>query len=46
MAGIGPSLVEATTGLVLHVFDEVVHHAAEVALLRDLYLHRFRVEPG
>jgi hypothetical protein len=26
--------------LALHVFDEVVHHAAEVALLRDLYLHR------
>jgi DinB family protein len=29
-----------TTDLVLHVFDEVVHHAAEVALLRDLYLRR------
>ena len=24
-------------GLMLHVIDELVHHAAEVALLRDLY---------
>ena len=29
-----------TMSSVLHVFDEVVHHAAEVALLRDLYLRR------
>jgi hypothetical protein len=26
--------------LALHVLDEVVHHAAEVALLRDLYANR------
>jgi hypothetical protein len=26
--------------LALHVLDELVHHAAEVGLLRDLYSHR------
>jgi hypothetical protein len=26
--------------LVLHIHREAIHHAAEVALLRDLYLHR------
>ncbi len=26
--------------LVLHALDEVVHHGAEIALLRDLYTHR------
>jgi hypothetical protein len=26
--------------LVLHVLDEVIHHGAEVGLLRDLYLRR------
>jgi hypothetical protein len=25
--------------LVLHINREVIHHGAEVALLRDLYLH-------
>jgi hypothetical protein len=30
----------STTDLVLHVLDEVVHHAAEVSLLRDLYAAR------
>jgi hypothetical protein len=29
--------------LVLHVLDEVVHHGAEVGLLRDLYLRRDRL---
>jgi len=28
--------------LVMHVLDELIHHAAEVALLRDLYRHRYR----
>lgn len=28
--------------LVLHIHREVIHHGAEVALLRDLYLHRSR----
>lgn len=27
--------------LVLHIHREVIHHGAEVALLRDLYAHRF-----
>lgn len=26
--------------LVLHIHREVIHHGAEIALLRDLYLHR------
>jgi hypothetical protein len=26
--------------LALHVLDEVIHHGAEVALLRDLFAHR------
>jgi hypothetical protein len=26
--------------LALHVFDEIVHHGAEVGVLRDLYLRR------
>jgi hypothetical protein len=24
----------------MHVLDEVIHHGAEVGLLRDLYAHR------
>lgn len=31
---------DTTVDLALHVHDELVHHAAEVALLRDLYPHR------
>jgi uncharacterized damage-inducible protein DinB len=31
---------EPWAALVLHAIDEVVHHAAEIALLRDLYLHQ------
>ena len=30
----------STADLVLHVLDELVHHAAEVSLLRDLYAAR------
>ena len=26
--------------LVLHINREMIHHGAEIALLRDLYLHR------
>ncbi|MBO3746942.1 DinB family protein [Streptosporangiaceae bacterium NEAU-GS5] len=26
--------------LIMHVLDELIHHSAEVALLRDLYVHR------
>ena len=33
----GPFAESTFLGLMLHVIDELVHHAAEVALLRDLY---------
>jgi hypothetical protein len=33
----GPYAQESHAGLALHVLDEVVHHAAEIGLLRDLY---------
>jgi len=31
--------------LVLHINRELIHHGAEIALLRDLYLHRFAPQP-
>ncbi len=36
----GPYAKDNTIDLALHVLDEVIHHAAEVALLRDLYAKR------
>jgi hypothetical protein len=33
----------STTDVALHVLDELVHHAAEVGLLRDLYRHKDRL---
>jgi hypothetical protein len=36
----GPYGNETRLSFVLHVLDELVHHAAEVALLRDLYRAR------
>ena len=33
----GPYASDSNADLVMHVFDEFVHHSAEVALLRDLY---------
>lgn len=36
----GPYAESNTVDLALHVLDEVVHHGAEVGLLRDLYSHR------
>jgi DinB superfamily len=33
----GPYAEDSTHALVLHAADEVIHHSAEVALLRDLY---------
>ena len=36
----GPYAEADTVDLALHVLDEVVHHAAEVGVLRDLYPHR------
>lgn len=36
----GPFAESSWADLVLHAMDEVAHHGAEVALLRDLYLRR------
>jgi len=36
----GPYADSSSVDLVLHVLDEVIHHGAEVGLLRDLYLRR------
>ena len=36
----GPWSDDTFTDMALHVFDEIVHHGAEVALLRDLYRAR------
>ena len=35
----GPYAAEPLTALVLHINREVIHHGAEICLLRDLYLH-------
>ncbi|HET7387148.1 MAG TPA: DinB family protein [Nocardioidaceae bacterium] len=37
----GPFAEEPMSTLVLHINREVIHHGAEIALLRDLYAHRF-----
>lgn len=39
----GPYAEEPMAVLVLHIHRELIHHLAEVALLRDLYLHTHRV---
>jgi DinB superfamily len=36
----GPWAETPYAGLVLHINREVIHHGAELCLLRDLYLHR------
>ena len=36
----GPYAESSTVDLTLHVLDEVVHHGAEVGVLRDLYADR------
>jgi DinB superfamily len=36
----GPYADDTWAALVLHAYDEVAHHGAEVALLRDLYARR------
>lgn len=36
----GPFAESTTLGLVLHIIDELVHHGAEVGVLRDLYARR------
>ena len=36
----GPWADQPMTALVLHINRELIHHGAEIALLRDLYAHR------
>jgi len=36
----GPFADEPLATLVLHIHRELIHHGAEIALLRDLYAHR------
>ncbi len=36
----GPFAEHPMAELVLHINREVIHHGAEIALLRDLYLHQ------
>jgi hypothetical protein len=36
----GPWAASTFLGLVLHIGDELVHHSAEVGVLRDLYQHQ------
>ena len=38
----GPYADETMTTLVLHINREVIHHGAEIALLRDLYTHSMK----
>lgn len=42
----GPYADSTTADLALHVMDELIHHAAEVGLLRDLYPYRGQLGPG
>lgn len=42
----GPYAEDSVEDLALHVLDEVVHHGAEVALLRDLYTRRAELGAG
>ncbi|MFI7009669.1 DinB family protein [Streptomyces sp. NPDC050145] len=39
----GPFAKEPMATLVLHIHREMIHHGAEIALLRDLYAHTPRV---
>jgi DinB superfamily len=36
----GPFADTSLEGLILHVADELIHHGAEVGVVRDLYMHR------
>ena len=38
----GPYADYALSELILHINREVIHHGAEIACLRDLYVHRIR----
>jgi hypothetical protein len=41
----GPFADRSLAALVLHINREVIHHGAEIALLRDLYLRHSRTGP-
>jgi hypothetical protein len=41
----GPYEHDSWAALVLHAMDEVAHHGAEIALLRDLYVRRDSLRP-
>ncbi|WP_040797281.1 DinB family protein [Nocardia higoensis] len=41
----GPYAAEPMATLILHIHRELIHHLAEVCLLRDLYLHLHRDAP-
>ena len=41
----GPFADRSLAALVLHINRAVIHHGAEIALLRDLYLRRFHTGP-
>jgi hypothetical protein len=36
----GPYKEAPLVGLLLHVVDEMIHHGAEIGVVRDLYAHR------
>ena len=36
----GPYANDSYHALILHALDEVIHHAAEIGVIRDLYRHR------
>ena len=40
----GPYAADSWASLVLHAFDEVVHHGAEIGLLRDLFLRHHALD--
>jgi hypothetical protein len=40
----GPYAAESMMTLVLHINREMIHHGAEIALLRDLYVHTNKKE--
>ena len=42
----GPFADWPLAALVLHIHRELIHHGAELALLRDLYAHRTDAPPG
>lgn len=41
----GPFADQPMATLVLHIHRELIHHGAEIALLRDLYAHRHPTHP-